>query len=73
MARRIIQVGDWFVRRSNPRLAWVVERVFDYTDIPPHARLVERGGTRVITLATSVLSDERQFTFVVQPEDHATA
>lgn len=69
MDKRRIQIGDSFRRRGNPTTDWVVERLFEYKDIPPHARLIERGSRRVITLAMSVLRDERQFVFVASAAD----
>ena len=64
MPKRAIQLGDCFQRSGNPYSTWEVERLFEYEDLPPHARLIERGSRRVVTVAVSVLYDDRQFKFI---------
>ena len=71
MAKRLIRVGDSFERNTFPKTTWVVERVFEYDDLPIHARLVEHGSRRVITVASSVLNDGREFKLVAQGADPA--
>lgn len=54
--------GDIFRKAGNYGGDWVVERVFDYPDIPRHVRLVERNGARAMTVAASMLLDQDCFT-----------
>lgn len=54
--------GDIFRKAGTYGGEWVVERVFDYPDIPPHVRLVERQGARAMTVAASMLFDPECFT-----------
>ena len=50
---------------------WVVERVFEYPDIPPHVRLVERHKSRAMTVAADLLFDSEFFTRISGPQDGA--
>jgi hypothetical protein len=68
MARRPTQVGDCFVRQNGSNSVWVVERIFEYPDMPHHARLHEVGTSRVVTFALNVLESETQFRFVQNPD-----
>lgn len=54
--------GDMFRKAGAYGGEWVVERVFDYPDIPRHVRLVERQGARAMTVAASMLFDPENFT-----------
>ncbi|MBC7954003.1 MAG: hypothetical protein H7Z12_19565 [Rhodospirillaceae bacterium] len=54
--------GDVFRKAGTYGGEWVVERVFDYPDIPRHVRLVERNGARAMTVAASMLADPESFT-----------
>lgn len=69
MARRTIQVGDFFVRDNAKERLWMVESIFRYTDIPAHARLREIGSTRVVTFALNVLESSNQFRFVERTDE----
>jgi hypothetical protein len=62
-----VQPGHIFRKAGTYGGEWVVERVFEYPDIPPHARLVERTGSRTMTVAISLLLDVENFTPVLQP------
>lgn len=53
--------GDVFRKAGAYGGEWVVERVFDYADIPRHVRLVERNGARTMTVAASMLADPENF------------
>lgn len=68
MARRPTKVGDCFIRQNGSNSTWVVERIFEYTDMPHHARLHEVGTSRVVTFALNVLEAETQFRYVPSPE-----
>lgn len=59
-----IAPGDIFRKVGTFRGDWVVERVFDYPDIPRHIRLVERNSTRSMTLAAAILLDPECFDLV---------
>ncbi|HLO76948.1 MAG TPA: hypothetical protein VK196_10895 [Magnetospirillum sp.] len=54
--------GDVFRKVGTYGGEWVVDRVFDYPDIPPHVRMVERQGARAMTVAVSMLFDPDCFT-----------
>jgi hypothetical protein len=58
--------GDIFRKAGTYGGEWVVERVFDYPDIPPHVRLVERQGARAMTVAVSMLFDPECFSPIGQ-------
>lgn len=55
--------GDVFRKTGTYGGDWVVDRVFDYPDIPRHVRLIEKNG-RTMTVAVAMLSDPESFTFV---------
>jgi hypothetical protein len=61
-----VRVGDVFRKAGTYGGEWIVERMFEYPDIPPHARLVERTGSRTMTVAVSLLRDPDSFTSVHQ-------
>jgi hypothetical protein len=56
--------GDIFRKNGTYGGDWVVDRVFDYPDIPRHVRLVERNGSRAMTVAASMLFDPDCFAAV---------
>lgn len=56
--------GDVFRKVGTYGGEWVVDRVFDYPDIPRHVRLVERNGARAMTVAASMLADPDSFTAI---------
>ncbi|MGE5475271.1 MAG: hypothetical protein ACM3Q1_01335 [Bacteroidales bacterium] len=58
--------GDIFRKAGTYGGEWVVQRVFDYPDIPRHVRMVERHGARAMTVAMSMLFDPECFTPVAQ-------
>lgn len=58
--------GDMFRKSGTYGGDWVVERVFDYADIPRHVRLVEKTGTRAMTVAATTLFDPDCFAFIGQ-------
>lgn len=57
--------GDTFRKIGTYGGDWIVERVFDYPDIPRHVRLVERNGARAMTVAASMLFDPECFQSVI--------
>ncbi|MBI2236817.1 MAG: hypothetical protein HYU60_07710 [Magnetospirillum sp.] len=61
-----VRAGDVFRKAGTYGGEWVVERLFEYPDIPPHARLIERTGSRTMTVAVSLLLDLDSFTSVQQ-------
>ncbi|GAB6053512.1 hypothetical protein JCM17960_23320 [Magnetospira thiophila] len=62
MKREDITQGDVYVKSGTSQTRWAVERMFEYTDIPPHVRLVSQGDrNRTITVALSALLDGKQF------------
>ena len=52
-----VQRGDVFRKVGTFSGDWVVERVFDYPDMPRHVRMVERTSRRAMTVALAVLFD----------------
>lgn len=56
-----VSPGDVFRKAGTYGGEWVVDRVFDYPDIPRHVRMVERQGTRAMTVAASMLLDPECF------------
>lgn len=58
--------GDVFRKAGTYGGDWIVERVFDYPDIPRHVRMVEKSGARAMTVAASMLFDPECFTPVSQ-------
>ncbi len=56
-----VQPGDIFRKIGTYGANWVVERLFDYPDIPRHARLVDQGSGRTMTVAVSMLLDPEAF------------
>ncbi len=59
--------GDVFLKVGTYSGQWVVQRILEYPDIPPHARLVERNGTRAITMALTALLDPSNFSRIIIP------
>jgi hypothetical protein len=57
-----VHSGDLFVKHGNPPSYWVVDQTLEYSDIPPHVRLIEQGGNhRTVTVALSALMDGRSY------------
>ena len=56
-----VQRGDVFRKIGTYGGDWVVERVFDYPDIPRHVRMVERTSRRAMTVAADVLFDPTMY------------
>ena len=56
-----VQRGDVFHKTGNHGGEWVVDRVFDYPDIPRHVRMVERNSHRAMTVAADVLFDPAMY------------
>ncbi len=61
MSHNLIKPGDQYLRISNPSTKWVVERSVEFDGQPQHIRLYQEGLSRTITIAATVLEDERQF------------
>ena len=62
MAKTSIQPGDRFLRAGNPPTAWIVERIMEMPDMPPHVRLFrEDRPTQTLFIGISVLDDTKQF------------
>lgn len=61
MTQHLVQPGDRYLRPGNPPGIWVVGRRIDRPDHPLHVVLVQEGYSRTITVAVSVLADERRF------------
>lgn len=62
MAKYPVQPNDVFQKASGLSSKWLVERVIEFPDLPPHARLNEQGGNeRTVTVALSALLDPRQW------------
>ncbi len=56
-----IQPGDKYIRNGNPPTTWVVDRVMEFNNHPPHVRLTKVNSMRTITFALSALADKHQF------------
>lgn len=56
-----VKPGDTFYKVGTYRVDWVVERLFDYPDIPRHARLIDQKSGRTMTVALSVLLDTEAY------------
>jgi hypothetical protein len=57
-----VKPGDVFLRLSSQPTRWAVEKIFEYPDIPPHARLQRIGYWKATrTIALSVLTNQREF------------
>ncbi len=62
MAKYSIQPNDVFQKSSGLTSKWLVERIIEFPDLPPHVRLNEQGGNeRTVTVALSALLDPRQW------------
>jgi hypothetical protein len=61
MPQHLVHPGDRYLRHGNPPSTWVVERLIERPDHPLHVILVQEGYSRTVTIAVSVLGDERQF------------
>jgi hypothetical protein len=56
-----VQRGDVFRKIGTYGGEWVVDRIFEYPDIPRHVRMVERTSRRAMTVAADVLYDPAIF------------
>ena len=62
MPKTSTQPGDRFLRAGNPPTVWVVERIMEMPDMPPHVRLFrEDRPIQPLFLGISVLEDTKQF------------
>jgi len=64
-----VRPGDVFRKVGTYGGNWTVDRIFDYPDIPRHVRLVERAGSRAMTVAATLLLDPEAFTRISRAED----
>ncbi|MGB0748906.1 MAG: hypothetical protein ACPGO3_09185 [Magnetospiraceae bacterium] len=71
MAKKISKAapGDIYIRRENPNSRWIVDRLIDPANHPPHVllRKVGREATS-ITVALSVLQDPAEFSKLATPD-----
>ncbi|MBR7158670.1 MAG: hypothetical protein IKD08_03190 [Alphaproteobacteria bacterium] len=57
-----VQPGDAFIKVGGIDSVWKVDRILEYTDLPPHIRLIENGGNnRTATVALSALMDTKSW------------
>lgn len=56
-----IEPGDVFHKLGTYGSVWMVERIFDYADIPRHVRLIDQGSGRTMTVAADMLLDPDNF------------
>lgn len=56
-----IEPGDVFHKLGTYGSDWMVERIFDYADIPRHVRLIDRSSGRTMTVAANALLDPESF------------
>jgi hypothetical protein len=63
-----VQRGDVFRKLGTYGGDWVVDRVFDYPDIPRHVRMVERTTRRAMTVAAALLYDPTFYTQIGSSE-----
>lgn len=76
MAKYPVQPNDVFQKASGLSSKWLVERVIEFPDLPPHVRLNEQGGNeRTVTVALSALLDPRQWKSVktIAPQEKPSA
>ncbi len=60
-----VQPNDVFQKTSGSPSKWIVERIIEFPDIPPHVRLNEQSGNeRTITVAMAILLDARQWRMI---------
>lgn len=67
-----VTTGDMFRKMGTYGGEWVVDRVFDYPDIPRHVRLIEKNGARTMTVAIAMLADPDHFAFVTSAAAQTT-
>lgn len=71
MEKTSTQPGDRFLRAGNPPTAWIVERIVNMPDMPPHVRLFrEDRPTQTLFIGMSVLSDNSQFRRLTAEQKH---
>lgn len=63
-----VKEGDAFVKTSGIASVWLVDKVLEFDDIPPHVRLIEQNGNRrTATIAYSALTDTKYWKPVEKP------
>ncbi len=63
-----IQPGDRFVKTEDPSVVWVVERLLNLPDLPPHLHISPEGQSkRILTFSVSALLDGKLFQKVDPP------
>ncbi|CAA7611527.1 conserved hypothetical protein [Candidatus Terasakiella magnetica] len=62
-----IQPGQIFRKLGTYGADWVVERIFEYPDIPRHVRMIDRNSGRTMTVAISMLVDPECFQRKTEP------
>ena len=57
-----VHPNDIYQKVGGTVSKWVVEKVFEYSDMPAHVRLIEQGGNeRTVTVALSALADAKEW------------
>lgn len=57
-----VQSGDLFMKAGTPPSKWIVDRMLDFPNMPPHVRLIQYDNRRrTITVALSTLLDSAHF------------
>ena len=57
-----VKPGDRFIRLGPYETVWVVTRLLDMGDMPPHLHLTPEGsGPRVLTFSLAAVHDEKLF------------
>ena len=57
-----IRPGDRFVKAEDKKVVWVVDRVVNFPDLPPHLRLrIEGENKHIRTFSVSAVLDGRLF------------
>ncbi len=61
----VVQLGDIYQKVDGSASRWIVDKTFQYDDIPDHVRLIEQAGNeRTITVALASLGDVKQWRFI---------
>ena len=57
-----VKPGDRFIRLGPYETVWVVTRLLDMDDMPPHLHLTPEGsGSRLLTFSVAAVQDEKLF------------
>jgi hypothetical protein len=57
-----VKPGDRFIRLGPYETVWVVKRLLDMEDMPPHLHLTPEGsGARLLTFSVAAVQDEKFF------------